>query len=154
MSAHTHTYTHMHTHTQWGVFIVCLEWTVFVCTHTYIHTHAYTHTVGCFHSLSGVDSICLHTHTYTHMHTHTQWGVFIVCLEWTVFVCTHSLGPQWKQDFEAAPSWVKGVMDKGKGRGERGGGGRTFEAAPSWVKGSWTKVNTTLVLSDKPGTED
>lgn len=42
-----------------------------------------------------------------------QWGVFIVCLEWTVFVCTHTHGSVWKQAFGAAPWWVKQVMENG-----------------------------------------
>ena len=44
----------------------------------------------------------------------SQWGVFVVCLEWTVFVCTHTLGSAWKQAFGAAPWWVKAVMDNGE----------------------------------------
>ena len=35
------------------------------------------------------------------------------CVEWTVFVCTHTLGHQWKTAFGAAPQWVKTVMDNG-----------------------------------------
>ena len=51
---------------------------------------------------------------HTHAHTHTlQWGVFVSCLEWTVFVCTHTLGHEWKAAFGAAPQWVKTVMDNG-----------------------------------------
>lgn len=42
-----------------------------------------------------------------------DWGVFVVCIEWTVFVCTHTLGHTWKQAFGAAPWWVKMVMDNG-----------------------------------------
>ena len=42
-----------------------------------------------------------------------QWGVFVSCVEWTVFVCTHTLGHQWKVAFGAAPQWVKTVMDNG-----------------------------------------
>ena len=38
------------------------------------------------------------------------------CLEWTVFVCTHTLGHQWKAEFGAAPHWVKTVMDNGRCR--------------------------------------
>jgi CDP-diacylglycerol--inositol 3-phosphatidyltransferase len=41
------------------------------------------------------------------------WGVFVSCLEWSVFVCTHTLGHQWKAAFGAAPQWVKTVMDNG-----------------------------------------
>ena len=44
----------------------------------------------------------------------TQWGVFVVCIEWMVFVCTHTVGHTWKQAFGAAPWWVKMVMDNGK----------------------------------------
>ena len=43
-----------------------------------------------------------------------QWGIFVVCIEWTVFVCTHTMGSQWKQAFGAAPWWVKAVMENGK----------------------------------------
>jgi len=43
-----------------------------------------------------------------------QWGVFVSCLEWTVFVCTHTLGSMWKRAFGAAPWWVKMVMDNGE----------------------------------------
>ena len=43
-----------------------------------------------------------------------QWGVFVACLEWTVFVCTHTLGSTWKRAFGAAPWWVKMVMDNGE----------------------------------------
>ena len=51
--------------------------------------------------------------THTHTCMHTQWGVFVSCVEWTVFVCTHTLGHQWKAAFGAAPQWVKRVMDNG-----------------------------------------
>lgn len=44
---------------------------------------------------------------------HIQWGVFVACVEWTVFVCTHTHGHQWKAAFGAAPQWVKTVMDNG-----------------------------------------
>eukprot|EP00731_Ephydatia_muelleri_P022544 Em0015g127a len=40
-------------------------------------------------------------------------GVIIACLEWTVFVCTHSLGSRWKEAFGLAPWWVKAVMANG-----------------------------------------
>lgn len=46
-------------------------------------------------------------------HSTTQWGVFVACVEWTVFVCTHTQGHQWKTAFGAAPQWVKTVMDNG-----------------------------------------
>lgn len=39
--------------------------------------------------------------------------MFVSCLEWSVFVCTHTLGHQWKAAFGAAPQWVKTVMDNG-----------------------------------------
>jgi len=42
-----------------------------------------------------------------------DWGIFVVCIEWTVFVCTHTMGSQWKQAFGAAPWWVKAVMENG-----------------------------------------
>ena len=51
----------------------------------------------------------LHTHT----HTLSQWGVFVACFEWSVFVCTHTLGSKWKETFGTAPLWVQKVMENG-----------------------------------------
>uniref|UniRef100_A0A1X7ULF4 Uncharacterized protein n=1 Tax=Amphimedon queenslandica TaxID=400682 RepID=A0A1X7ULF4_AMPQE len=42
-------------------------------------------------------------------------GVFISCLEWTVFVCTHSIGSGWKNTAGIElPSIVKRIMRNGK----------------------------------------
>ena len=44
---------------------------------------------------------------------HDQWGVFIVCLEWITFVCTHNLGPRWKDaTLSHAPSWVGKALEQ------------------------------------------
>ena len=76
----------------------CTPFTLFT------HTHLFT--------------LLTHTHTpspFTHTTlTQLQWGIFVVCLEWTVFVCTHTLGSQWKHTFGAAPWWVKATMENGK----------------------------------------
>ncbi|XP_078661350.1 uncharacterized protein LOC144905519 [Branchiostoma floridae x Branchiostoma belcheri] len=40
-----------------------------------------------------------------------QWGFFLACLEWLVFVCTHNMGPAWRST--TAPWWVEAVMAKG-----------------------------------------
>ena len=61
------------------------------------------------HSLSLSLSLSLSPHTRASL----QWGVFVACTEWTVFVCTHTLGHTWKHAFGAAPWWVKMVMDNG-----------------------------------------
>ena len=60
-------------------------------------------------SLPFSPSLSLSLHTCASL----QWGVFVACTEWTVFVCTHTLGHTWKHAFGAAPWWVKMVMDNG-----------------------------------------
>ena len=35
-------------------------------------------------------------------------------LEWCVFVCTHTYGSQWKNEFDKAPWWAKKIMAHGK----------------------------------------
>ncbi|XP_064392898.1 uncharacterized protein LOC135340487 [Halichondria panicea] len=42
-----------------------------------------------------------------------SWGVFVLCVEWSVFVCTHTSGHAWKNSFGSAPWWVKSVMENG-----------------------------------------
>ncbi|XP_073258705.1 uncharacterized protein [Porites lutea] len=42
-----------------------------------------------------------------------QWGYFISAVEWLVFVCTHTLGAQWKSAKASPPSWVQTVMANG-----------------------------------------
>ncbi|XP_067034248.1 uncharacterized protein [Acropora muricata] len=41
------------------------------------------------------------------------WGYFISALEWLVFVCTHTLGENWKSVKASPPSWVQKVMANG-----------------------------------------
>ncbi|XP_054749274.2 uncharacterized protein LOC129254778 [Lytechinus pictus] len=41
-----------------------------------------------------------------------KWGYFIAAMEWLVFVCTHSLGAQWKTTKVQAPWIVSKVMEK------------------------------------------
>lgn len=42
-----------------------------------------------------------------------KWGYFISALEWLVFVCTHTLGAQWRSAKSSPPSWVQTVMANG-----------------------------------------
>lgn len=42
-----------------------------------------------------------------------KWGYFISALEWLVFVCTHTLGENWKSAKASPPSWVQKVMANG-----------------------------------------
>ncbi|KAJ7333804.1 hypothetical protein OS493_015896 [Desmophyllum pertusum] len=43
-----------------------------------------------------------------------KWGYFISALEWLVFVCTHTLGAQWRSAAKSTPpSWVQTVMANG-----------------------------------------
>ncbi|XP_020619779.1 CDP-diacylglycerol--inositol 3-phosphatidyltransferase 1-like [Orbicella faveolata] len=42
-----------------------------------------------------------------------KWAYFISALEWLVFVCTHTLGAQWKSTKTNPPSWVQTVMANG-----------------------------------------
>ncbi|XP_072034352.1 uncharacterized protein [Amphiura filiformis] len=41
-----------------------------------------------------------------------SWGSLIASLEWLVFVCTHSIGAQWKASFVQAPWIAQKVMEK------------------------------------------
>ncbi|XP_065831345.1 CDP-diacylglycerol--glycerol-3-phosphate 3-phosphatidyltransferase-like [Oscarella lobularis] len=43
----------------------------------------------------------------------TSWGFFVSGLEWCVFVCTHTYGSQWKNEFDKAPWWAKKIMAHG-----------------------------------------
>jgi len=42
-----------------------------------------------------------------------KWGYFISALEWLVFVCTHTLGVQWRSAKTNPPYWVQRVMANG-----------------------------------------
>ena len=44
----------------------------------------------------------------------SQWGSFVASVEWLVFVCTHSLGSQWKATYVKSPWIVQKVMEKSK----------------------------------------
>ncbi|XP_071849456.1 uncharacterized protein [Apostichopus japonicus] len=41
-----------------------------------------------------------------------KWGYVVAALEWSVFVCTHSLGAEWKANFVQAPYIAQKVMEK------------------------------------------
>ena len=44
-------------------------------------------------------------------------GVFVIVVEWTTFVCSHTAGSRWRGQFGAAPKWVQRVMANGKEKG-------------------------------------
>jgi hypothetical protein len=71
------------------------------------------------------------------------WGYFVSALEWTVFVCTHSMGQKWRQAFDNAPWWVQSVMAKGFKTPQGTLVTLGLHVLPLWIYG-WQRIEAPL----------